>query len=71
MKVIYHSVGESANYEKKVPDEWFDTDNVEVQKQIRDYINPLIKGEVAIRRKPDGSPDYEILYRDFYPSKED
>lgn len=71
VKVIYHSVGESANYEKKVPEEWFDTDNVEVQKQIRDYINPLIKGEVAIRRKPDGSPDYEILYRDFYPSKED
>lgn len=70
MKIIYHSVGESANYEKKVPEEWFNTDDVTVQKEIRDYITPLIAGDVSVRRKPDGSPDYEILYRDFYPNTE-
>ncbi len=68
-KVIYHAVDQSANYEKKVPVAWFDTDNEQVQKEIHDYIEPLIAGDVGVRRKPDGSPDYEILYRSFYPNK--
>lgn len=70
-KVIYRSVGESANYEKKVPVEWFNTDDARVQKEIHDYIEPLIAGDVAVRRKPDGSPDYEVLYRSFYANKQE
>ncbi len=63
MKVIYHAVSDCANYAKMVPQEWCDTDNKEVQKEILTYIEPLIAGDVPVLRKADGSPDYVVFYR--------
>ena len=41
-----HDVYQIANFEKKVPVEWIDTQNATVCKELLDYIKPLIQGEV-------------------------
>lgn len=41
-----HSVEEIANFEKKVPVEWIDTENANIKPELVDYIRPLIRGEV-------------------------
>lgn len=64
MRVNYNPVSECANYAKMVPQEWCNTDDKAVQQQIKTYIEPLIAGDVAIKRKANGAPDYVIFYRD-------
>lgn len=64
MQINYYSISNCANYAKMVPAEWCNTDDVEVQKQIRTYIEPLMQGEVSVKRQANGSPDYVIFYRD-------
>lgn len=63
MRIICNPVSTCANYAKMVPEEWCNTDDPAVQQQIRAYIEPLIEGEVSVKRKADGAPDYVIYHR--------
>ena len=59
-KAIYdcQKIEKCANQELLVPEKWFDLENAEVQKEICDYILPLIKGEAKRFTDPYGNHDY-------------
>ena len=59
-KAIYdcQEIEKCANQELLVPEKWFDLENAEVQKEICDYILPLIKGEAKRFTDPYGNHDY-------------
>ena len=58
---FYVDVDLIANKEKKVPDKWFDLYNPEIQKEILDYILPLIKGNISIKKNEFDLPIYKII----------
>ena len=47
-----------ANYEKLVPEKWFDLENPAVQREILSYIQPLTKGAAPQFMDEYGNPDY-------------
>ena len=59
-KAVYdcEEIEKCANQELLVPKKWFDLENTEVQKEICDYILPLIKGEAQKFTDPYGNYDY-------------
>lgn len=50
-----------ANQERLVPEKWFDLENPSVQKEICDYLLPLIKGAAPQFRDEYGFADYVIF----------
>ena len=59
----YNDIHKIANIEKKVPNEWIDTKNNYVTKDIIDYMKPLIQGEVKQIIK-DGLPQHISLKKE-------
>ncbi len=57
----YVDVGLIANKEKKVPDKWLDLYDSNIQKEILEYIIPLIKGDVFIKKDQFDLPIYKII----------
>ena len=59
-KAVYdcEEIEKCANQELLVPEEWFDLENADAQKEICDYILPLIKGEAKKFTDPYGNYDY-------------
>ena len=59
-KVVYdcEEIEKCANQELLVPEKWFDLENADAQKEICDYILPLIKGEAKKFTDPYGNYDY-------------
>ena len=55
-------VSEIANKVKGVPEEWIDTENAFVTRDMIDYLTPLIQGETKLLYK-NGLPDY--LFEEF------
>ncbi|HID96531.1 MAG TPA: 6-phosphofructokinase [Candidatus Latescibacteria bacterium] len=52
-----------ANSLKKVPREWINEEGNFITQQMRDYVRPLVLGEVPIKIGPDGLPEYVRLRR--------
>ena len=65
MDMKAHDVYDIANFEKKVPIDWIDTENATVKKELIDYIKPLIQGEVY-PIMVDGLPKHLRLDREKY-----
>lgn len=59
-KAVYdcEEIEKCANQELLVPEKWFDLENADAQKEICDYILPLIKGEAKKFTDPYGNYDY-------------
>lgn len=59
-KAVYdcEEIEKCANQELLVPEKWFDLENENAQKEICDYILPLIKGEAKKFTDPYGNYDY-------------
>lgn len=59
-KAVYdcEEIEKCANQELLVPKKWFDLENADAQKEICDYILPLIKGEAKKFTDPYGNYDY-------------
>ena len=59
-KVVYdcEEIEKCANQELLVPEKWFDLENADAQKEICDYILPLIKGEAKKFTDSYGNCDY-------------
>ncbi len=55
------SIEDTANKEKTVPEKWFDLNDKTVQKEICEYILPLIKGDVKKFENEYGLNDYVIF----------
>ena len=51
-------VANIANLAKDVPEEWLDLENPAVQKEIADYLLPLMQGELSPIRDETGLPLY-------------
>lgn len=59
-KAVYdcEEIEKCANQELLVPEKWFDLENADAQKEICNYILPLIKGEAKKFTDPYGNYDY-------------
>lgn len=59
-KAVYdcEEIEKCANQELLVPEKWFDLESADAQKEICDYILPLIKGEAKKFTDPYGNYDY-------------
>lgn len=59
-KAVYdcEEIEKCANQELLVPEKWFDLENTDAQKEICNYILPLIKGEAKKFTDPYGNYDY-------------
>jgi len=62
-------LGEVANAAKKVPREWINEAGNHITPELRDYIVPLMQGEVAVDIAADGLPDYVRLKRKLVQKK--
>lgn len=64
-QVVYESadVQQIANAEKKVPDEWINSDGNDVTEEMITYLKPLVQGQASVPMK-DGLPYYLSLDAD-------
>lgn len=58
-----------ANGEKKVPREYLNQRGNHITQAMRDYVTPLLRGEVPIEIGPDGLPVYVRLARHAVPAR--
>ncbi|NOZ20862.1 MAG: 6-phosphofructokinase [Planctomycetes bacterium] len=58
-----------ANGERKVPRSWMNKDGNHITRKMRDYITPLMRGEVPIRVDKDGLPVFMRFEKKFLPKK--
>jgi 6-phosphofructokinase 1 len=63
------SLSAVANGEKKVPREFINAAGNHITPAMRDYVIPLMRGEVPIEVGPDGLPRYVRLKRQGVPRK--
>ena len=62
-------LAEVANGEHKLPRAYMDESGTHISKQFREYLTPLLQGEVKVPVGPDGLPQYVRLRRKLIPKK--